>query len=101
MKPIIQTVHFTADKKLLEFIEERILKLNTFFDGIIGCEVILKLEKSEDSGNKVAEIKLKISGKELFAKKHCFTFEEAVDNSIDALRAQLKKHKEKRDQEKY
>ncbi|MFN5183286.1 MAG: ribosome hibernation-promoting factor, HPF/YfiA family [Bacteroidota bacterium] len=101
MKPTIQSVRFDADKKLVAFIEERIQKLDTFYEGIIGSEVILKLEKSDDNANKLAEIKIKISGNELFAKKQCASFEEAVDTAIDALKTQLKKQKEKRNQAKY
>jgi len=91
----IQSVHFTADKKLLDFIEEKVEKLTTFHDGIIRSEVILKLDKSDSSENKVAEIKLHIAGNDLFAKKQCKSFEEAVDESIEALSRQVKKHKEK------
>ena len=101
MKPTIQSVRFTADKKLILFIEERISKLENLFEGIIDVEVILKLEKSDDNLNKVAEIKLQIKGGELFAKKQCSSFEEAVDTSIDAIKSQLKKQKDKRNQAKY
>ena len=91
----IQSVHFDADKKLLQFVEERIDKLTLFYDGIINSEVILKIDKSDGMDNKIAEIKLHISGSDLFAKKQCKSFEEAVDTSIDALRTQVQKHKEK------
>ncbi|MCX6296789.1 MAG: ribosome-associated translation inhibitor RaiA [Bacteroidetes bacterium] len=91
----IQSVHFDADKKLLAFVEERVDKLTHFYDGIIKSEVILKLDKSEGLENKIAEIKLHIAGNDLFAKKQCKSFEEAIDTSIDALKAQVKKHKEK------
>lgn len=91
----IQSVHFDADKKLLDFVQERVDKLTTFYDGIINSEVVLKLDKSESTENKIAEIKLHISGNDLFAKKQCKSFEEAVDTSIDALKTQVKKHKEK------
>lgn len=91
----IQSVHFDADKKLLEFIQERVDKLTTFYDGIINSEVVLKLDKSDNTENKIAEIKLHMSGNDLFAKKQCKSFEEAVDTSIDALKTQVKKHKEK------
>lgn len=91
----IQSLHFDADKKLLAFVEERVDKLTHLYDGIIKSEVILKLDKSSDAENKIAEIKLHISGNDLFAKKKCKSFEEAVDTSIDALRTQVKKHKEK------
>ena len=95
MTPKIQSVHFDADKKLIDFINEKVSKLTQFHDGIIGTDVILKLEKSSDQANKTAEIKLHIGGNPLFAKKQCVTFEEAVDTTIDALRTQIKKHKEK------
>lgn len=91
----IQSVHFDADKKLLDFVEERIDKLTIFYDGIIRSDVTLRIDKSSDSENKIAEIKLHIAGNDLFAKKQCKSFEEAVDTSIEALKAQVKKHKEK------
>ena len=91
----IQSVHFDADNKLLEFINEKIGKLNHFHDAIIGTEVILKLERSSSTDNKVAEIKLHIPGNDLFAKRQCTSFEEATDTALDALKKQLKKHKEK------
>ncbi|MFN5786426.1 MAG: HPF/RaiA family ribosome-associated protein, partial [Flavobacteriia bacterium] len=34
-------------------------------------------------------------GKTLIAKKQCKTFEEATDQAAEALRKQVKKHKEK------
>jgi putative sigma-54 modulation protein len=91
----IQSVHFDADKKLLNFVEERIDKLTHFYDGIIRSDVTLRIDKSNASVNKIAEIKVHIAGNDLFVKKQCKSFEEAVDTSIDALRAQVKKHKEK------
>jgi len=92
----VQSVHFKADQKLIDFCEKRINKLELFFEGIIGAEVILKLEKDEDQENKVAEIKLSVPANEyLFAKKQAKSFEEAVDLAVDALRKQLDKYKMK------
>jgi putative sigma-54 modulation protein len=92
----VQSVHFKADQKLIDFCEKRINKLELFFEGIIGSEVILKLEKGEDQENKVAEIKLSVPSNEyLFAKKQAKSFEEAVDLAVDALRKQLDKYKMK------
>jgi putative sigma-54 modulation protein len=95
MIPKIQSVHFDADKKLIGFINEKVSKLGQFHDGILDTDVILKLEKSADQNNKTAEIKINLKGGQLFAKKQCVTFEEAVDTAIDALRTQIKKAKEK------
>jgi putative sigma-54 modulation protein len=58
-------------------------------------EVFLRIDKSQEGDNKVAEVKILIPGKELFAKKQCKTFEEATDLAVEALRKQVKKHKEK------
>lgn len=92
----VHSVHFDADKKLLSFINDKVGKLKTFSDRIILGEVFLKIDKSTDSDNKIAEIRLMIPGKELFAKKQCKSFEEATDLACEALRKQVTKHKEKR-----
>lgn len=95
MKTDIQSLHFDADKKLIAHVEEKVAKLKTFQESIISSSVILRLDKSDDNNNKIAEIKLHAPGQELFAKKQCSTFEEAVDTACDALKSQIKKHKEK------
>jgi putative sigma-54 modulation protein len=91
----VHSLHFDADKKLLEFVNQKVAKLETFFDHIISGEVILKLDNAADAENKVAEIKIMIPGKELFAKKQCKSFEEATDLACEALRRQVDKHKGK------
>lgn len=91
----IQSVHFDADKKLLGFVNEKVSKLNTFYDGIINSEIILRLDKNSTAENKIAEIKMHGKGQEFFAKKQCATFEEATDLACEALKTQVKKFKEK------
>ena len=92
----VKAVHFTADKKLVEFLNKKISKLDTYFDGILGAEVILKVDKPETANNKIVEIKLSIPVNDyLFAKKQADSFEEAADLAIEAIRRQLKKFKEK------
>lgn len=91
----VHSVHFTADKKLVSFVNDKVGKLELFFDNIIASEVYLRLDKSQDGENKIAEVKVLIPGKELFAKKQCRSFEEAADLAVEALRKQVHKHKEK------
>lgn len=91
----IHSIKFDADQKLIEFIESKVSKLEKLFDNIIETEVFLRLDKNQNSENKLVEMKISIPGSELFAKKQCKTFEEAVDQSVEALRRQIKKHKEK------
>lgn len=91
----IQSIKFDADKKLTDFIEKKVSKLERYFDNIVDAEVFLRLQNSQELDNKVAEIRLKVPGSELFAQRQSKTFEEAVDDSIDALKTQIQKLKHK------
>jgi putative sigma-54 modulation protein len=95
MEVTISSIHFKADVKLEDFIKEKTAKLGKLFDGVIGCDVILRVDAASNNENKIAEIRVMIPGNDLFAKKQAKSFEEAVDNAVDALRRQIKKHKEK------
>ena len=95
MKVQVNAVRFTADQKLINFINDKVSKLELFYDNIINVEVFLRLDKEKAHDNKVTEVKIHIPGKELFAKKQCDSFEEATDQAVEALRKQVKKHKEK------
>jgi len=91
----VQSVNFTADVKLIDFVNDKVTKLTTFSDAIISSEVFLRLDKSTDKENKIAEVRVLVPGKELFAKKQSKSFEEATDLAIAALKKQVEKHKEK------
>jgi putative sigma-54 modulation protein len=95
MKIQVNAVRFTADQKLINFINDKVGKLELFYDNIISVEVFLRLDKEKSHDNKITEIKLHIPGKELFAKKQSSSFEEGTDTAVEALRKQVKKHKEK------
>ena len=91
----INSVHFTADKKLTDFIEEKVKKLEMMYDNIISSEIYLKIDKNSSDENKIAEVKLLLPGRELFAKKQCKSFEEAADLAVQALKKQVEKRKSK------
>lgn len=91
----IQSLRFDADKKLEELIEKKMNKLAQFYDNITDAEVILRLEKSDVRENKVVEIKIFVKGSDFFSKKHASSFEEAFEETHDAIKNQLVKHKEK------
>jgi putative sigma-54 modulation protein len=95
MQVKIQSVQFKADAKLENFIEEKLDKLNNYYDQILGSEVYLKLENTNEPKNKIAEIRLSIPGNDLYVKKQSKTFEEATDHAIEALKRQIRKHKDK------
>ncbi len=91
----IHSVHFNADKKLLDFIQVKVKKLLQYRDDIFAADIFLRLVNVQDDHNKIVEIKLDIPRNPLFAKKQSKTFEEATDNAIDALRRQITKQKGK------
>jgi len=95
MKLKIHSIHFDADQKLVDFVQEKVDKLDHFFDKIIDGEVFLRLDKASKNENKIAEIRLNVPGSNLFAKKQSKSFEESTDIAVEALRRQVKKHKEK------
>ena len=94
----INSVHFKADSRLEDFITAKLQKLKGLYDGIIGGEVSLKLENTEEKENKIVDIRLSLNGYDLMATKQAKTFEEAADDAINAIRKQLIKHKEKQKQ---
>ncbi len=93
----INSVHFSADTKLEEYIQDKVSKLFQYSDDILGADVHLTLEKSQSKNfdSKVSKIKLEIPGIDLFAEKKSSTFEEATDLAVAALKTQLQKRKGK------
>jgi putative sigma-54 modulation protein len=91
----IQAIRFEPTEKLQDFIHKKVGKLDKFSDEIRKVEVSLKVVKPETAMNKEVSIRVN-AGTELFAEKVCDTFEEAIENCMDALVKQLQKMKEKR-----
>ena len=98
MKVSVQSIHFNADVKLVEFIEKKIMRLDRYFDKnrSVEAEVYLKLQ---DTGGqvheKIIEIKLLLPGGWLIDKKTGRSFESAITASTDTLKRQLLRHKER------
>lgn len=91
----IQAIHFDATTQLEAFIQRKVNKLEQYFDGILLAEVTLKVVKPETANNKEASIRLKIRNGDCFAEKVNDTFEESIDECVEALEKQLVKFKEK------
>ena len=92
----IKAIHFDATEKLQQFITKKIEKLGKHNEDIASAEVTLKVVKPESAMNKEAAIRLEMPQRDdLFAGKRADTFEEAIDLSVDALKRQLEKAKDK------
>jgi putative sigma-54 modulation protein len=93
----IQAVHFTADKKLVDFVNEKLQKLNTFSDRIIKVNVFLKLDNVVHTiKDKVAEIRVHVPGQNFFVKSTSKSFETSFDDAFMSMIAQIKRNKEKK-----
>ena len=91
----IQTVHFDADEKLLDFVQKKLEKLATFHDRITRVEVFLKLDNLVHAiKDKVVEIKIHIPKQDCFVKASATSFQTAFDQAFDSITNQLKKKKE-------
>jgi putative sigma-54 modulation protein len=95
MKVNMQSVNFNADQKLIDFIQNRMNKLETFYDKVIKSDVYLKVENTSDKENKIFEARVSVPGDSFVVKKQCKSFEEGTDMAIASLERQLKKRKEK------
>lgn len=93
----IQTVHFNADGKLIEFVKRKLEKLNLFSDRIVEVQVFLKLDNVVHTiKDKIAEIRVHIPRHKFFVKSTSKSFEESFDNAMDSLVNQIKRNKERK-----
>ncbi len=95
MRVFTEAVQFKADKKLIDFIEKKLVKMDQYFDRIIEAHVVLKLENAGQVKDKIAEVRLNVPGDIIIAKETSKTFEASIDLALDALKKQLIKYKEK------
>ncbi len=95
MKININAVHFRTDKKLDDYISDKVTKLHQYFEGVIGSEVTLRLDSNDKVKDKIVEIRVMIPGNDLYAKKESKSFEEATTQAVEALKKQLTKYKDK------
>lgn len=91
----IQSVKFDADKRLLEFVESKMSKLVRFSERIVSSDVIMKVDKDHEKGNKVVTVTLAMPGEDLVAEARGRSFEEAIDDSVEALKKQIMRYKER------
>lgn len=92
----IQTVRFDADARLIEYINRKLQKLNTFHDRIIQVQVFLKLDNVVHTiKDKIAEIRIHVPRHEFFVKSTSKSFEGSFDDAFDSIVTQIKRKKEK------
>ena len=96
MRITIESIHFSADRKLKTLITKKIAKLEKYFDRIEEADVTLKLENTGQIKDKCVEIVMKVPGNVIFSSSTNKKFEKATEEAISSLRRQVIKHKERR-----
>ncbi|MEO6915416.1 MAG: HPF/RaiA family ribosome-associated protein [Chitinophagaceae bacterium] len=92
----IQTVHFEADNKLVDYVNKKLEKLSTFHDRIIRVEVFLKLDNIvHNIKDKIAEIRVHVPRHNFFVKSSSKSFEESFDSALESMVSQIKRKKER------
>ena len=93
----IQTVHFDADSRLLDYINQKLQKLSQFNDRIIRVNVFLKLDNVVHAiKDKIAEIRVHVPRHNFFVKSTSKSFEESFDDALGSMVTQMKKNKERK-----
>lgn len=83
--------HIDITTSLRNFVESKFERLERHFDNMTNIHVILTVEK----GRQKAEATINVNRGRIFAESKHEDMYAAIDNLIDKLDRQMKKHKEK------
>jgi putative sigma-54 modulation protein len=95
MKVNVHAVNLNVDRKLIGYVQERLDKLDKYYDKVVFSDVFFKLDNTSEKQNKIAEIKINVPGDEFIVKKQCKSFEEAVEQAAHCMERLLMKRKQK------
>lgn len=88
----IKALKFTADEKLVNFVEKKTARIEKFFEGVVN-EAEVTLENLKEG--KKARILVHVPGDDLIIERTADTFENAITGCVDAMKEKLTRLKEK------
>ncbi len=83
--------HLNITDAIKHHSEEKLAKIKHHFDHVININMILGIEKD----SQIAEATLHVSGADLFAKAESGDMYASIDQMVNKLDAQIRRHKEK------
>ena len=95
MKLYTKAVNFEIAERLEKHIEKKTKRYEKLLPESAEMEIQLTVVKPETNLNKETHVHVIGAGAELFAQKVCDTFEQGVDDCLEAIEKQLEKHKDK------
>ena len=96
MKLNVKAVNFEIADRLEKHIEKKTKRYEKLLPESAEMEIQLTVVKPETNLNKETHVRVVGFGAELFAQKVCDTFEEGIDDCLEAIEKQLEKRKEKK-----
>jgi ribosome hibernation promoting factor len=91
MKTTVTTRHFELNESLKERAEERLHRLSRFFDRILDARVVVSFEKNRYT----AEASVTANGTPIASHAVADTDRAALEQVLDKLEAQLRRHKDR------
>ena len=94
MKIDIHAKNINVRSSLQELIQKKVNKLENFHSQIVDTSVYLRNEGERNNAKEV-QIKLNIKNQTLVSKEKGETFEQALETTVNSMKRQLKKSKQK------
>lgn len=95
MKLTVKAVNFEIAQKLEKYLEKKTQKYNKSLPENAEMEFRLTVVKPETNLNKETQLRILGVGSELFAQKTCDTFEQGIDEVLEAVNRQIEKMKDR------
>lgn len=95
MEVILQSLGFKHSAGLQALVQERLDKLEPKVHGVIRADVTFYMGSDGNPDNNITEIRLEVPGNDHFVKKGAPSFEQSIDDAVNALDNILRKQKEK------
>jgi putative sigma-54 modulation protein len=89
-----KSLKFDADQKLLDFAQKKVSKLERFNDQILSLDVIFSLQERPE--NKCVKLQANLQGGPLIIERNAATFQDAINDAVDAMKEKIVRDKEKR-----
>ena len=95
MKLNVKAVNFEIAERIEKHIAKKTKRYEKLLPESAEMEIRMTVVKPETNLNKETAIRVLGFGAELFAQKVCDTFEEGIDDCLEAIEKQIEKRKDK------
>ena len=95
MKINLEYDNCATSPALVDYVEQKVNKLDRYFDKIVQADVLLKNDPGKKTDQNMCDIRLNVPNDTLFADASGETIQKAISEATENITRQLKKYKEK------